>query len=102
MATRITRRQSATSRTQRGPRAYRGQLDPKAVADILRANRASAAQARTQFLKSHPDYTACSVAGCQGLVGPAYQRTTPDGRSYGFCPRRRVHAQLMPDVFTSN
>jgi hypothetical protein len=87
--------------TSRAPRPYRGQLGPEAIGDILKASRANAAKARAAFLKSHPHYTACSVAGCQGLVGPLYQRVTPDGRRYGFCPRRRVHAQLMPDVFVS-
>ena len=104
MATRIARRQSATSERQEhnAPKGYRGQLDPQAIGDILKSNRTNASKARSAFLKSHAHYTACSVAGCQGLVGPMYQRTTPDGRKYGFCPRRRVHAQLMPEVFTSN
>ena len=103
MATRITRRQSAASQGQepKAPKGYRGQLGPETISDILKANRANAAKARAAFLKSHPHYTACSVAGCQGLVGPLYQRTTPDGRPYGFCPRRRVHAQLMPEVFAN-
>ena len=104
MTTQIARRQSATSASQerKAPKGYRGQLGPEQIGDILKSNRTNASKARAAFLKSHPHYTACSVAGCQGLVGPLYQRTTPDGRTYGFCPRRRVHAQLMPEVFTSN
>ncbi len=101
MTTRTAQRQSATTEHQ-APKPFRGQLGPEAIGDILKSNRTNASKARTAFLKSHPQYTACSVAGCQGLVGPLYQRTTPDGREYGFCPRRRVHAQLMPAVFTSN
>ena len=100
MATRIARRQSATSEHQ-APKPFRGQLGPEVIGDILKSNRTNASKARAAFLKSHPHYTACSVAGCQGLVGPLYQRATLDGRKYGFCPRRRVHAQLMPEVFTS-
>lgn len=78
---------------------YKGQLTAGEITDILRENRASAAQARSDFLKAHPHYMACSVAGCEGLVGPNFQRLTPDGTKYGFCPRRQVHARLMPDVF---
>lgn len=104
MTTQTARRQSTTSDSQetKAPRPFRGQLGPETIGDILKSNRTNASKARTAFLKSHPHYTACSVAGCQGLVGPLYQRTTPDGRKYGFCPRRRVHANLMPEVFTSN
>jgi hypothetical protein len=101
VTTRTAQRQSATTERQ-APKPFRGQLGPEAIGDILKSNRTNASKARTAFLKSHLQYTACSVAGCQGLVGPMYQRTTPDGRKYGFCPRRRVHAQLMPEVFTSN
>lgn len=102
MTTRTAQRQSATSENPKATKAFRGQLGPEAIGDILKSNRTNASKARTAFLKSHAQYTACSVAGCQGLVGPLYQRTTRDGRKYGFCPRRRVHAQLMPEVFTSN
>jgi hypothetical protein len=104
VTTQTARRQSATAANQErtASRAYRGQLGPETIGDILKSNRTNAAKARAAFLKSHPDYTACSVAGCQGLVGPLCQRTTPDGRKYGFCPRRRVHTQLMPEVFSSN
>ena len=101
MTTRTAQRQSATSEPKT-PKPFRGQLGPEVIGDILKSNRTNASKARTAFLKSHPHYTACSVAGCQGLVGPLYQRTSPDGPRYGFCPRRRVHAQLMPEVFTSN
>jgi hypothetical protein len=104
VTTQTARRQSATADSQspKAPKPFRGQLGPEAIGDILKSNRTNASKARAAFLKSHLHYTACSVAGCQGLVGPMYQRTTPDGRKYGFCPRRRVHAQLMPEVFTSN
>ena len=101
MTTQTARRQSVTSENQ-APKPFRGQLGPETIGDILKSNRTNAGKARTAFLKSHPHYSACSVAGCQGLVGPLYQRTTPDGHKYGFCPRRRVHASLMPEVFTSN
>jgi len=104
VTTQTARRQSAISASPKNqaPKPFRGQLGPEAIGNILKSNRTNASKARTAFLKSHPQYTACSVAGCQGLVGPMYQRTTPDGRKYGFCPRRRVHAQLMPEVFASN
>ena len=104
MTTQTTRRQSAASQSKdtKAMKPFRGQLGPETISDILKSNRTNASKARSAFLKSHPHYTACSVAGCQGLVGPLYQRVTPDAHKYGFCPRRRVHAQLMPEVFTSN
>lgn len=78
---------------------YDGQMNQSEITEILKVHRANAAEARQAFLASHPHYIACSVAGCEGLVGPNYQRVTPEGRQYGFCPRRKVHARLMPFVF---
>jgi hypothetical protein len=80
---------------------YDGQLEAADLALILRARRASATRARTEFLRAHPEYIACAVAGCDGLVGPAYQSLVAGGRKYGLCPRRQVHARLMPAVFGS-
>ena len=73
MTTQTARRQSATSgnQDQKAPKPFRGQLGPEAIGDILKSNRTNASKARSAFLKSHPHYTACSVAGCQGLVGRA-------------------------------
>lgn len=79
--------------------SYEGQLGVAEIGEILKAHRANAAETRLAFLEAHPHYIACSVAGCEGLVGPNYQRLSPDGRKYGFCPRRQVHARLMPQVF---
>jgi hypothetical protein len=83
------------------PNGYEGQMGQTEVTAILKIHRANAAEARLAFLQSHPDYLPCSVAGCEGLVGPNYQRVTVQGRKYGFCPRRKVHARLMPFVFSA-
>lgn len=92
-------RQSRVAETRPNPVTYDGQLGPEQIADIFADNRQFAAQQREDFLKAHPHYSPCSVAGCEGLVGPNYQRVTPNGRSYGFCPRRQAHARLMPQIF---
>jgi hypothetical protein len=57
--------------------------------------------ARTAFLAEHPNYIACAVQGCPGLVGPAYQRLNTDGTKWGVCPRRSTHTRLMPELFPS-
>lgn len=69
------------------------------IADLVIRNRAEALQRRAAYLKEHTDYVECVIRECQGLVGPRYQRTTADGRVWGFCPRRGTHQRLAPAAF---
>jgi hypothetical protein len=97
-----TREQQKTKQVAETPAVgYQGQLGAGAIGEILKTHRANAAEARSAFLEAHPHYLPCSVAGCEGLVGPNYQRVTSEGMKYGFCPRRQVHTRLMPQVFRS-
>jgi hypothetical protein len=78
---------------------YDGQLSEKQLRDLIKERGEQAAARRLAWMQAHPDWIACSIAGCQGLVSPAYQRTAPNGEKYGFCPRRTSHARLMPALF---
>ena len=86
------------SRTQ-GTRGLR--LDVAGLKELIASNRRDASNRRTAFLKQHPDYFECVVAGCEGLVAPRFVRTTSDGQRFGFCPRRQQHAQIAPDAFAA-
>ena len=90
------------ARTQR-PAAkrtiYDGQLSEDQLRALIRERGENAAARRLAWLAEHPDWIACSVQGCQGLVSPAFQRKSPSGETYGFCPRRTSHARLMPALF---
>jgi hypothetical protein len=66
---------------------------------LVEASREGAAQRRQDYLAAHPDYIPCVVAACTGLVSPAFVRTNVDGRRYGWCPRRRFHAQVEAEAF---
>ncbi len=66
---------------------------------LVEASREAAAQRREGYLAVHPDYIPCVVEACTGLVNPAFIRTLPDGRRYGYCPRRRFHAQVEAEAF---
>ena len=86
----------ASNRTARGLR-----LDLTGLKELIDSNRRDAMNRRNTFLKQHPDYLECVVAGCDGLVAPRFVRTTPDGQQYGFCPRRQRHAQVAPEAFAN-
>jgi hypothetical protein len=91
MAARTIRRQANTG--------YKGQRDAAGLAALMAANREAQEAARLAYLKAHPEFLPCAVGGCSGLVGPAYQRSAPDGSKWGLCPRRDAHLRLMPEVF---
>jgi len=86
----------ASTRTARGLR-----LDVAELKLFLEENRKAAAKRRAEYLKAHPDYIECLVAGCDGLVSPRFVRTAPDGRQYGLCPRRERHARIAGSAFAS-
>jgi hypothetical protein len=83
------------------PTTYEGQLGLADLRAILHSNREAAAEARAAFLLSHPDYVPCSIAGCQGLVAPAFRRTV-NSKPWNLCPRRSAHARLFPTLFGSS
>lgn len=85
--------------TQAPVKVYEGQRDAAGITELMRANAEAREAARAAFLVANPDYIACAVAGCNGLVAPAFQRKGADGTSWGLCPRRAQHAALMPDLF---
>src|SRR4051794_12859349 len=96
MATRTRRTSPATG----GKRTvYDGQLNEDQLRALIKERGEQAAARRLTWMQEHPDWIACAIAGCSGLVSPAYQRTAPDGERYGFCPRRTSHARLMPGLF---
>ena len=78
---------------------FEGQLSGELLAQHLANSRRSALEARTAYLKAHPEYIPCVVAGCLGLVAPNFQRKTADGVRWGVCPRQAAHATLQPAVF---
>jgi hypothetical protein len=84
----------ASTRTSRGLR-----LNVTELKAFFEANRQASAKRRTAYLKAHPDYIECLVAGCDGLVSPRFVRTAPDGQPYGLCPRRARHAQVAGEAF---
>lgn len=82
-------------------------LSAAEIADLVIRNRAEAMERRAAFLKANPAYIECVMKDCYGLVGPRFQRSTEDGRIWGFCPAatrisawRRTHSR-PPDRFTS-
>lgn len=95
-----------TQRTRRTPPAtksarvvYEGQLSEDQLRQMIKERGEAAAARRLAWMQAHPDWLACAVAGCSGLVNPTYQRTAPNGEKFGFCPRRTTHARLMPALF---
>ena len=88
----------ATRNNRPAIKSYRGQKDAAGLKALMAANRRAQELARAAYLKAHPEFIACIVETCQGLVGPNYQRQGPDG-PWGLCPRRDFHAKAMPEVF---
>ena len=101
MATIRARRpkQAATVTDANGRVVYQGQMSEDELRSLLKERGEAAALRRIEWLQQHPGWLPCSIAGCSGLVGPNYQRRTPQGEVYGFCPRRQVHANLFPELF---
>ena len=79
--------------------AFEGQRNAAELQALMDARRKTTLAARASYLKAHPDYIACAVERCMGLVGPAFQRQADDGSKWGLCPRRDAHVRLMPEVF---
>src|SRR4051812_17696185 len=94
MATRTRRPAESTKRT-----LFDGQLGEDQLRALIKDRGEQAAARRLAWMQAHPDWIACAIAGCSGLVSPAYQRKAPNGETYGFCPRRTSHARLMPELF---
>lgn len=92
-----TRRPTPATKTERT--VYDGQLSEEQLRELIRERGEAAAARRLAWLQAHPDWIACAIAGCSGLVSPTYQRKAPNGEVYGFCPRRTSHARLMPALF---
>src|SRR4051812_27479831 len=78
---------------------FAGQRSQEELAGLMAHARRSAVESRDAYLKAHPDYIACAVAGCLGLVSPAFTRLAPDGSKWGLCPRQAAHALLVPELF---
>lgn len=78
---------------------FDGQRSRDDLARLMDHARRSAIDSRAAYLKAHPEYIPCSVAGCLGLVSPAFQRKAPDGTAWGLCPRSAAHALLVPELF---
>ena len=78
---------------------FDGQLSADQLGAVMANARRSAVESRAAYLAQHPEYLPCAVAGCLGLVSPAFQRKAPDGTTYGLCPRQAAHALLMPELF---
>ena len=91
-----TRRPSGQTNTRT---VYVGQLSEEQLRQLIKERGEQAAARRLAWMQAHPDWIACAVAGCSGLVGPNYQRKDPQGQPHGFCPRRTSHARLMPALF---
>lgn len=88
-----------TPATKAARTVYDGQLNEDQLRTLVKERGEQAAARRLSWLQGHPDWIACAVAGCSGLVSPQYQRKAPNGEAYGFCPRRTSHARLMPALF---
>jgi hypothetical protein len=97
MASTRTRRPSGQATSQRT--VYDGQLNQDQLRALIKERGEQAAARRLAWMQAHPDWIACAVAGCSGLVSPPYQRTAPNGEKYGFCPRRTTHARIYPALF---
>lgn len=82
-------------------RTHGMRLNVAELRSLIEQNRLEAQKRRTAYLKAHPDYLECVVAGCDGLVSPRFVRTTSDGQRYGFCPRRQRHQQVAAEAFAS-
>jgi hypothetical protein len=91
--------QQATQTTVNGRTIYPGQLTEEQLRELIRERGEAAAARRLAWLQDHQDWIPCAVAGCSGLVTPTFQRLASNGTVYGFCPRRSVHARLMPGLF---
>lgn len=80
--------------------AFDGQLSKDQLKAAMGDGRQARLAARAEFLKAHPDYLPCAVAGCEGLVNPMYIRGyLEDGTPWGLCPRTAIHARLAPELF---
>lgn len=80
---------------------FPGQKDEAELRALIAGRQDDYQARRAAWLAEHADWLACAIAGCSGLVRPTYIRTSPTGERYGLCPRRSVHARLMPNLFAA-